>query len=598
MEITQEELEKIINLHNNSVELLSSLNNNKNQVFAYEYYLISKDWIDNFKNFFHFNGIIGMLTQGRDIKIESIPVIRNLPKINPEEKRKIQIIKNGEIMVKSDRNESIPFCFLNFCLIAPKYYKIITERYNIDQRVKANVYVSKKIFLIDLLNNLIEVGVFNTPYSYKIIFLLQYKEGIKYDDEIKHIFSCNDIYEYLNKFNIPKDMLSKHSEIYRNNFDLIKIYYDENSFKGISNNNKPSDMLKELDITNKLGFSNFGVAESSKLNSIIQMLTSIKEIYYHFINGKKEIKEFNHIYIFSSFFLEAINSAYSKNKIGDISLNQMDIIIKFFDSDISQKDIVEYLKFILQLLHNELLPFPKNLNKESLVSFNSPLEDRKNSYDKFNYYYQNTYQHSVISNLFNWIEEKKVNCNNMYFTSSFQAFPLIEFNFDILFNNQNQNQNQQLTFDINNCFVNYFQIPIKDNPPLPLCQYCNNIHPSNHFIFNTPSYLIIALNRKNMEGIKIKYDIELDLSNFVEPNVQFKKYKLIGVICEENNKYYTIIKNEKGGECSQNDEWKKFDDQNVTKFMINPVEPKSDKTSYNEVFNPTKARILFYKGIY
>ena len=143
MEITQEELEKIINLHNNSVELLSSLNNNKNQVFAYEYYLISKDWIDNFKNFFHFNGIIGMLTQGRDIKIESIPVIRNLPKINPEEKRKIQIIKNGEIMVKSDRNESIPFCFLNFCLIAPKYYKIITERYNIDQRVKANVYVSK-----------------------------------------------------------------------------------------------------------------------------------------------------------------------------------------------------------------------------------------------------------------------------------------------------------------------------------------------------------------------------------------------------------------------------------------------------------------------
>ena len=596
MDITNEELEKIIKLYNNSVELRYNLENKENQVFADEYFLINKDWIDNFKHIFHFNSIIGVLTQGNNCqKIGMTPVLRQPPKINQEDKRKIQIIKNEDIMVKMERNESIINFFLNFCFIAPKYYKIITERYNIDQRIKANVFISKKIFVIDLLNNLIEVGIFNTPYSYRIIFLLQYKEGVKYDDEIQQIFACEDIYKYLNKFNITKDMLSEHSEIYRGYFDLIRIYIDENSFKDISYK-KPSDYQKELDITNKLGFKNYGLPESSKLNSIIQMLTSIKEIYYHFINRKKDIKEYNHIYMFSSFFLEAINSIYSKNKKEDISLNQMDIIIKFFDSDISSKDIVEYLKYILQLLHNELLPFPTNLNQENLISFNSPMEDRINSFNKFNYYYQNTYQHSIISDLFNWIEEKKVICDNTNYTSSFQAFPLIEFNFDVLFNVPQPNN--ELIVDITNCFDNYFKTLIKDNPPLPLCTFCNNNHLSNHSIFNTSSYLIIALNRKNINGIKFKYMNELDLSSFLRQDAQFKKYKLIGVIFEENNKYYTIIKNEKGGECSKKEEWKKFDDQNVTSLLIDPDNPESDKETFNEVFNRNKARILFYKGIY
>ena len=600
MDITNDELEKIIKLHNNSIELrytLCPLDNEENQFFfPDEYFLINKDWIDNFKRIFHFNSIVGLLTQGNDFqKIGMTPVLRQPPKINQEDKRKIQIIKNEDIMVKMERNESIINFFLNFCFIAPKYYKIITERYNIDQRIKANVFISKKIFVIDLLNNLIEVGIFNTPYSYRIIFLLQYKEGVKYDDEIQQIFACKDIYEYLNKFNITKDMLSEHSEIYRGYFDLIRIYIDENSFKDISYK-KPSDYQKELDITNKLGFKNYGLPESSKLNSIIQMLTSIKEIYYHFINRKKDIKEYNHIYMFSSFFLEAINSIYSKNKKEDISLNQMDIIIKFFDSDISQKDIVEYLKYILQLLHNELLPFPTNLNQENLISFNSPMENRINSFNKFNYYYQNTYQHSIISDLFNWIEEKKVICDNTNYTSSFQAFPLIEFNFDVLFNVPQPNN--ELIVDITNCFDNYFKTLIKDNPPLPLCTFCNNNHLSNHSIFNTSSYLIIALNRKNINGIKFKYMNELDLSSFLRQDAQFKKYKLIGVIFEENNKYYTIIKNEKGGECSKKEEWKKFDDQNVTSLLIDSDNPESDKETFNEVFNRNKARILFYKGIY
>ena len=106
-----------------------------------------------------------------------------------------------------------------------------------------------------------------------------------------------------------------------------------------------SIVSKGLDISNKIGFINFG-PESSKLNSIVQIITSIKEI-NNIFNAQKNIdfKKFNHIYILSSLFFEIINGINNKIKI---SLKPMDIIIKFLNSDTAPKDLADYLKVILQ----------------------------------------------------------------------------------------------------------------------------------------------------------------------------------------------------------------------------------------------------------
>ena len=191
---------------------------------------------------------------------------------------------------------------------------------------------------------------------------------------------------------------------------------------------------KGLEINNKKGFINFN-QESSKLNSIIQILTSIKEIYKYFTKSEINfnIKKFNHIYVFSSFLFEAINEIY--NNI--ISLKEMDILINFLSPSITKKELYELLNFILQTLHNELIPFPHNLNKADLKSLDSPFNDRNNSLAQFNNYYfsnsDNLYKKSLISELFNWIREKKVNCNNTFYTSSFQALALIIFDINLLF---------------------------------------------------------------------------------------------------------------------------------------------------------------------
>ena len=115
-----------------------------------------------------------------------------------------------------------------------------------------------------------------------------------------------------------------------------------------------------------------------------------------------------------------------------------------------------------------------------------------------------------------------------------------------------------LIIDLTNCFENFSKLENKvNNEP---CKYCNQKHSSNSFIYNTPSYFIIALDRKNLPNKKIKYSSELDVSNFVE-NSKFKKYKLFGIIMEEQNRYYSVIRNEKDDSSVKNIEnWKIFQD--------------------------------------
>ena len=60
-----------------------------------------------------------------------------------------------------------------------------------------------------------------------------------------------------------------------------------------------------FDLSIKKGFSNFGLVDSPRLNAIIQMLTSIKEIYELMDCGEEnenKINKFDHIFVLTSFF--------------------------------------------------------------------------------------------------------------------------------------------------------------------------------------------------------------------------------------------------------------------------------------------------------
>ena len=594
--INEKELGRVKGLYKNEVELKKILDCQDNTVMIEEYYLISMDWIESFKKIFHYDDIIAPLISKMkgEIKIENLQNI-DIPK---EDKKKLRIIQNSKILQKFDIEGSVLFFYESFYLISPKYYNIITDGYIIDERIKYNFCINKGIFILDLSKKVIEIALFTTPYTYKALYLIKYLETCNYNEEIKKIYS-NGFIEYLNQNDITNDMLIECKEIHKNNFDLIKLYLTDHiksdSMKNISQNIIPISS-RGLEINNKKGFLIFN-QESSKLNSIIQVLTSIKEIYTYFTKNEitSIIKKFDHIYVLSSFFFEVINDIYNKK----ISLEHMNIILNFLSPNITKKDLYELLNFILQTLHNELIPFPQNLNQENLISYDSPFTDRNNSLAQFNYYYSqnnnNSYKKSLISELFNWIREKKVNCNNTYYTSSFQALPLIIFDMDLLF--KKEISNKKLIFHLNNCFENYSKVENNDiDKP---CMYCHQIHFSAHFIYTTPAYFIIVLDRKNIPPeVRIKYSNELDLSIYAE-NLKYKKYKLIGVIMQEGDDYYSIIKNEKDDSCSNIEEWKKFKNDKVDDIIIDISKSlnKDSKKINDEVYNEFNSRILFYKGV-
>ena len=414
-------------------------------------------------------------------------------------------------------------------------------------------------------------------------------------------------------FSTSKENISKtQKEIKKTEFKAtIKDY--ESAF-GMAAKTSSKDIKFEnllgLSIETKRGFYNYGTPGSSKLNSLIQILTSIKEIhddlrYSKYDEKSKQdiINKYNNIYVFTSFFLKALNEIYKNGKPDEhVSLKQMDILLKFIDKDITSKSIYDYLMIILELLHQEFLSYPNNIPcQDKLISFNSPYGQFENSKNIFYNYYNNEYKKSKISDLFNWIRREKKICNkcNKY-TISFQAFPILLFNLDKIDNfltqyNLYNTNNPEKILKLDECFQVYsLQNDIKNNQEK--CEFCQAVGSlySNYSFQTSPKYLFIIINR--IKKIKLAFSQELKLQKDEGSDLKYTKYKLAGVIIkEENNNYSCVLKqneyeNERGTII---EEWKKFYDENAISIKFD----KESSASINQIFDPLNAEILIYKGI-
>jgi hypothetical protein len=414
-------------------------------------------------------------------------------------------------------------------------------------------------------------------------------------------------------FSTSKENISKtQKEIKKTEFKAtIKDY--ESAF-GMAAKTSSKDIKFEnllgLSIETKRGFYNYGTPGSSKLNSLIQILTSIKEIHddlrYSKYNEKSKleiINKYNNIYVFTSFFLKALNEIYKNGKPDEhVSLKQMDILLKFIDKDLTSKSIYDYLMIILELLHQEFLSYPNNIPcQDKLISFNSPYGQFENSKNIFYNYYNNEYKKSKISELFNWIRREKKICDkcNKY-AISFQAFPILLFNLDKIDNFLTQNNlyntnNSEKILKLDECFLVYsLQNDIKNNQEK--CEFCQAVGSlySNYSFQTSPKYLFIIINR--IKKIKLAFSQELKLQKDEGSDLKYTKYKLAGVIIkEENNNYSCVLKqneyeNERGTII---EEWKKFYDENAISIKFD----KESSASINQIFDPLNAEILIYKGI-
>ena len=568
--------------------------------YSKEYFLIDSKWIGEFKKIFHYENLKKLFHEYTkkyknaydDAFIASIydqgKLLNYIPNISEEDKKKIKVIHNKKITNNILLNGLGLSYYKDFIILESDIFKLLEKVYVLEDKPKVNIYIGNNIFYIQLRDNAIELGIIISTYEYKY-FILQTSSQKECNEELENIKKYGKDYFSKCKINIEKaqDTIIQINKNNGKTFYIINLNNGEDLSKNNINLNFQNNIIQnQIDISNKKSLINYDKV-SSRLNSLIQILTSIKEI-KDYLEKPNNYQKLNHIYILTSTFINIYKYLYNSNKGAPnqaYDLSELKIILDFIDEgDTNSKSLDKLLFFILEILHEELNTSEYKINNNiSLVSFNSPFDTLDNSARTFSQYYQDYYK-SIISDTFNWIREEKKTCTRCKsFLYSFQAFPFLEFDLDkthefIIFNQtefkskfnkklndeekkkikENYKKNKEdIPIHILNCFE-YYSKNIESSNNESFCKNCNQMtqHSSNYFVYKSPNYFILILNRKNK---KINIDIpeELNLETIKENNNKDNIYKLFAVMINTDNNtfekhYISCIKNIEN--------WKVFDD--------------------------------------
>ena len=627
--ISFEEFTKLLKWYEYTLRIGKAIKAPIEKSIEMEYYLISSTWIENFKNKLNYqsikkkfimfkeqNKIVDRPLNNNEINYIFNIIHKNIPLISNSDKEEIKRINNNKNIVQTnlaDTKYKINYYFNNFVILDRNIFEDIKRGYFIDECPKKSLYLGDQIFVMKLNYNEIEVGIFQTIYNYKEIILLKYIDEKETNQELEKIKKYG-IYDYLSLYKISKENII--TQIIPNNGKDILLINLKKGMEGKINN--PNYIVNQnigLDISYKRGLKNIN-NNNSRTNSLIQLITSIKEIIDYLQKNKEKFLEFSQIYVLTSTLINVITELYDKTKENQpYNLSKLKAVINFINPEInstkSLKSINEYFLFLMDTLHEELKeknqddPIHKGLIKYDKIN-DTKEKALKNFLNEYNQYYD-----SIISRNFNWIRQTKiecVECNNSVY--SFQSIPFLEFDLDEIHEyvithqteykqtiSKYQNNKKLLVQKISeyrskkmmqsislyNCFDFYSKNNYNYKNDKIYCNYCKKEtrYIINYFVYNSPNYFFIILTRK--QNINLDYPEEINLETFIEEEKANKKYKLFGTLINSsiNNyekHYYSAIKN-------VDQTWKKFDDENV-----------SDIKS-KEARNPIYSRVIVYKSV-
>ena len=627
--ISFEEFTKLLKWYEYTLRIGKAIKAPIEKSIEMEYYLISSTWIENFKNKLNYrsikekfimfkeqNKIVDRPLNNNEINYIFNIIHKNIPLISNSDKEEIKRINNNKNIVQTnlaDTKYKINYYFNNFVILDRNIFEDIKRGYFIDECPKKSLYLGDQIFVMKLNYNEIEVGIFQTIYNYKEIILLKYIDEKETNQELEKIKKYG-IYDYLSFYKISKENII--TQIIPNNGKDILLINLKKGMEGKINN--PNYIVNQnigLDISYKRGLKNIN-NNNSRTNSLIQLITSIKEIIDYLQKNKAKFIEFSQIYVLTSTLINVITELYDKTKENQpYNLSKLKTVINFINPEInstkSLKSINEYFLFLMDTLHEELKeknqddPIHKGLIKYDKIN-DTKEKALKNFLNEYNQYYD-----SIISRNFNWIRQTKiecVECNNSVY--SFQSIPFLEFDLDEIHEyvithqteykqtiSKYQNNKKLLVQKISeyrskkmmqsislyNCFDFYSKNNYNYKNDKIYCNYCKKEtrYIINYFVYNSPNYFFIILTRK--QNINLDYPEEINLETFIEEEKANKKYKLFGTLINSsiNNyekHYYSAIKN-------VDQTWKKFDDENV-----------SDIKS-KEARNPIYSRVIVYKSV-
>ena len=346
----------------------------------------------------------------------------------------------------------------------------------------------------------------------------------------KSLRTNNSGYKMKYDFSVPEEMLKElisTTPFVGNFLQLTKL---DKKIKFFNNNDKDTEHLRGL----------VNIANTCYMNSIIQCFAHIKELYDYFQKDKTH-KLMNEPCNKDKLFLlfgELIISLWNindnkplypyifKEKIGNMN--------PLFQGPIPN-DAKDLLTFILMQLHDELNHPNSNNNNSNQMNILSNYNLQTNKQAMFNSFANNFQQNyrSIISDLFyglNYTETKCIFCNSSlynYQTFNFLIFPLAQ-----VLNNKMQTGNVvNNTVTLYDCFqYNQIYLPLNDY----YCVMCKNNSQAMYatYLSILPNIIIIILNRGEglQYDVKIDFEENLDLKNYVEYFKEDSFYELIGVV--------------------------------------------------------------------
>jgi len=209
---------------------------------------------------------------------------------------------------------------------------------------------------------------------------------------------------------------------------------------------------------------------------------------------------------------------------------------------VAANDAKDLVNFLIMTLHEELnTAEKKNLNTSAIN------QDQRNQQLMFNLFTQDFVNNnkSIISDLFYGVNYNIVQCNGCgvrsfnYQTYFFFVFPLEEVRIFKSQNNYNNNFNYNMNFNNNevniyDCFLYDQRINYMMGENAMYCNYCKrqcNSQMCTSLAFG-PEIIIIILNRGQGAQFKVKVNFQkqLNLYNFIEYKDTGVNYQLIGVI--------------------------------------------------------------------
>ena len=413
----------------------------------------------------------------------------------------------------------------------------------------------------------------------------------------------NNDYQNQNQNQNMMNQSQNNHDINTKTFDLIQ---KSNQFNNQSNNN----ILMQNSSKNKLnmksskysfarykkaamtGLKNLG--NTSYLNSVLQLLCSIRTFSSYFLNPKNGAYFENDIqkYSLSFVFYRLCTHLYPFPEKRGRELYKPDSFMLLLGAsnavykDYKAKDPNMLISYILYKLHDELNNDKNKGNNFSDINMNiaSNREATINNGLK-NFYNNNS---SRIFNYFGWFEIKEtkcMNCNNeLYSLLNFFTFELN------IYDCARFGRYQQLR--IENC-LKFYKIPKIKKKYCYFCKGYNEVTTTTQ-IYSSPNIFIFLLNLENYTDDKdydnINFIIEknINLGNFIENKIGPLKYELNGIVFldEKRKKYITIC------QSPVDLQWYFYDDEIVEMIEYETFFEKIEQN--NLIYKPY---ILLYKNM-